>query len=170
MKIPFIPEIEGVSDLLDLLGKSRLYKERLEKLHELQSLINEQLRAYEGYHAVDEAMSKAHEATAKARLDRDAAAKELKDARVEAQTLLAEAGAEKQRVASEAGTIMGEAAYAQSEAAAKKAEVEALFVELERREKVASEMARNAQEKMSEAGAIRQEYEQKLAGLRNLVR
>jgi DNA repair exonuclease SbcCD ATPase subunit len=43
MQIPYIPEISGYSEMVDLLANVPLLQERLKKLHELETLVNNSL-------------------------------------------------------------------------------------------------------------------------------
>ena len=59
MYIPYIKPIENLSDMLNLLSNSPTYKERLEKLAELEAIINKHLKRWETIESAEQMMASA---------------------------------------------------------------------------------------------------------------
>ena len=59
MRIPFVPEIPDVVEVLKLLSNSTVYSQRLTDLKNLQDDLNKQIDTYEKYQDIDNALAQA---------------------------------------------------------------------------------------------------------------
>lgn len=59
MRIPFVPEIPDVVEMLKLLSNATAYAQRLTDLKNLQDDLNKQINTYEKYQDIDNALAQA---------------------------------------------------------------------------------------------------------------
>lgn len=167
--LPYIPENESLTDLLDLVGNSKKFAERVKTLKELQDIINKDLgdRAKVGKldDLTQQAQSKLSEAN-RVRTEADAYAKAARD---KADSDVRAQGERVKTMQAESEGRFRLLATREKAAAEHERVLMAKDTELAQREKEASALMERAKTLMQSAIETQAQYEAKLAALKQLA-
>ena len=167
--LPYIAPIENVSDLLDLLGSSKLFSQRLKDLNEVQEEIDRALSSYKKWGEIEEVKNQSILLLEETKTVQQQANAFREHARKAADAMIADAKADLDKQRAEIAAQKDELQKEQNELIALKASIENLKAEAETIRADANRKFVEANKQLSEANSVRGIFEGKLKKMQEAV-